>query len=394
MIVFAINNGSSSLKLKIFQVNNFENPALIVKAEAKNRDGACTLMVNEVTTNFENWSNRFDVVLQNVQNLGLAIEEADAIIHRVVHGLEERRNIIQLDQKYLDTLEKNSRQIAPLHNPYALEIIKKIQTKTSNLSNQYICFDTTFGMTIPEINYLYALPKYLNQKYPVRKYLFHGLSHKYVINKFYDTYSEEKSKNIVSLHLGSGSSVCTIIGTQVVDTSFGFSPLENLISSTRIGEFDIDAYNYIKESEELSDREMLEILHKKSGLLGLSDLSSDMKILIENYHTNANCKLAVDMYVMTVVKYIYHALINLSSFDVLIFTGGIGQAAPFIREAICKKLELFGLKIDANLNSNKDPKKHIFKISQNISKIDTFVIDTDEEFQMINEFLSSQYFVK
>lgn len=394
MILFAINAGSSSLKLKIFELDNFYNSKALLESEAKLRDGICTLSVNGDEANFDSWDHRLEAILKHIARRGMKIQDASAIIHRVVHGLGEERSIIQLDQEYLERLNKTSHQIAPLHNPQALEIIKKIQEITKKLSNQYICFDTSFGMTISELNHVYALPREIREKYPVRKYLFHGLSHKYVMNKYYDTHEGQKSKNIISLHLGSGSSICAINGVQAVDSSFGFTPLENLVSSTRIGEFDIDAYNYIKYAEDFSDKEMVELLNKKSGLLGLSGFSSDMKVLIDNYNTDNNCRFAIDVYIATVVKYVYQAMASLGKLDVLIFTGGIGQSAPFIREAICNGLELLGIVLDKDLNAGKDSKQDIFKISQDVSNVDTFVVKTNEEKQMINELLLSQYIDK
>lgn len=387
-LIIIINTGSSSVKLAIYQSNISATPQILLKLELKkNNDGSGTLFQDEKFLDFDTWENKLEFLFDHLRQESIQVSNHDVFIHRMVHGWDETRPIIEVDNEFLTKFKSISADIAPLHNPQALQVIELIKEMFGNDIKQYVCFDTTFGESIPKENYIYALPEKYSEKIGIRKYLFHGISYKYIVEKLKERGGYE-SKNIVICHLGSGSSVCAIKYLQPVDSSFGFSPTENLVTSTRVGEFDVDAYRYLKKIMNLSDNEMSIILSQESGLLALSGSISDMKTLIKLYDTDQHARLAVDIYIQTVVKYIFQMIASLQSIDVLIFTGGIGEQSEFIRAKIVSRLTIFQVYL-SSIKNKKLPQFHnIFCISKNYSKVEILLMKTDESQQMLNEYLS------
>ncbi|RMD77092.1 hypothetical protein D6810_02015 [Candidatus Dojkabacteria bacterium] len=382
MKIFVFNSGSSSLKVSVFKKNR-DRFEVVKRIEAKNRDTIYT--VTDGSTEFEisSWDDRLQECLNYLKSLGYIIDSESVVLHRLVHGLDLNKSIARVNSELLSILEEKSQLIAPLHNPSAIEIIKRLMLDYPD-SDNFVCFDTFFGFTIPRENYLYGLPKEISESIGVRKYLFHGISYSYISDQLRNINEEYfLSKKIVICHLGSGSSVCAIKHLQALDGSFGFSPMENLLSSTRVGELDVDAYRFIKHLKNLSDTELLNILNFKSGLLALSGYSSDMKVLVDDYSLNSNAKLAVDVYVSSVAKYIYQMVCSLGGLDILIFTGGIGQNSEKIRQMICGLLTVFRINLTDTTNQVDIQNKGIIKVSNDTSDVEVYIAETKEDEQMV-----------
>jgi acetate kinase len=417
MKILAINSGSASLKFKLFE-ESADGFKVLAEGQFKHYNETSFLFEftdflpagrhgksHDVKIDIaqSQWDNRVEQIFKSFLTSSTLkdISEIDIVVHRIVHGAEKYTEATLITQEVLRDLEKNFNELAPLHNPFQTKIIEEIIQRYPDIK-QVGVFDTAFNSTMPEINYLYGLPYEYYEKYKVRRYGFHGISHKYVSEKVIDILRSkdqkvvakvlEKGQNgkvrdirIVSCHLGSGSSVCAIDGYNVVDNSFGFSPNENLITSTRVGEVDYDALVFLKKKLKLGDAEIEEIISKKSGLLGISEYSEDMKILLKDYDRNENAKLAIDLYVSDIVKYIASYIVELSGIDVLIFTGGIGSGSPQVRQMITDKLLLLGIVIDKAKNTIGVDVEDTLNITGGNSKIQVWVIHTDEELQMVKE---------
>lgn len=398
MIILSVNSGSSSLKFKLIQQPSFEELLAVELKKYNDKE----IVVNTKIGNDENsekksiefWDSRVEYLKECIEKV-VSSSKITKTVHRIVHGGEKYLEPTELDNVVIKDLEENFNNLAPLHNPIALEVAQQI-IKSFPLALHYGVFDTSFGKDVAPLNYLYALPEKYYQEAKIRRYSFHGISHKYISEIYHNhIYSDQESYpmlrtrnrnkkdiKIVSCHLGSGSSVCAIKGTRCVDSSFGFSPMENLVMSTRVGEIDYDAVIYLKSKYNLSDNEIENLLNKESGLLGVSEYSKDMKQLLSDMNVNIKAKLAVDMYVNSVVKYIHTLIATLGGIDVLIFTGGIGQGSDQIRERICERLGIFRIYMDAVLNKNRTDLKDILNITASVSEVDIFVIPTDEEKSM------------
>ncbi|MEO6729553.1 MAG: acetate/propionate family kinase [Candidatus Dojkabacteria bacterium] len=396
MNVLVLNSGSSSLKFKFF---NAEDNSVLSYGEIKNHsDSSINSNIDgkEEIIDISYWGTRFEILEK-----ALAKNKVDSVLHRVVHGGELYVLPVVIKEDLLDRMKSELFDLAPLHNPFAFEIIDK-SIETFGDAMQIVVFDSAFGMTMPEVNYLYGLPYEYYKKYKIRRFAFHGLSHRYVSKLYHnhisddeevysDLHSQDAGLNdirIVSLHLGSGSSTCAIKGTQCVDTSFGFTPEENLVMATRVGEIDYSAVVYIKNKESLSDKDISDMLNKKSGLLGISGYTKDMKTIVKDYNTNPRAKLALDIYVNDVVKQTFNMVASLNGIDVLIFTGGIGQASDIVRSMICERLGIFGVYIDVDKNKTTNFSNGILNVTKKKSEVDVVVIQTDEEKEMLEESIS------
>lgn len=393
MNVLVLNSGSSSLKFKLY---NSLDESVISYGEIKNHSGESVKVFidsKESEVSINKWESRLDLILESIES-----DSIDYVLHRVVHGGVIYTKPTLLDKQVVKQMKLDVYQLAPLHNPAAFEIIEHSLHKLIKAKNIAV-FDSSFGIDMPEVNYLYGLPYEYYEKFKIRRFAFHGLSHKYISESyrnhiiddemFYsDSHSQDEGLQgirIVSLHLGSGCSTCAIKGLDCVDTSFGFTPEENLVMSTRVGEIDYSAIRYLKKRELHSDKEIEELLNNKSGLLGLSGYSKDMKTLVADYKSNNRARLAVDVFVNNVVKQTFNMIASLNGIDVLIFTGGIGQTSDIIRTMICERLSIFGIYIDVDKSKITQEPKDIVNVTGKRSKVDIFVIPTNEEKQMLAE---------
>ncbi|MFO0790805.1 MAG: acetate kinase [Pirellulales bacterium] len=299
-----------------------------------------------------------------------------AVGHRVVHGGEEFRAAVVIDDSVLAAIEKVSR-IAPLHNPPNVAGILGARQVLPN-APQVACFDTAFHATIPQVAHMYALPYELYERFGVRRYGFHGISHHYVMQRAGAMLGIDEAKlNCITCHLGNGCSVTAIRNGQSVDTSMGLTPLEGLVMGTRCGDIDPAILFYLADNG-YDVQELNELCNKKSGLLGVSGLSNDMRSLVEAAENgNERARLAIGLFCYRLKKYIGAYWASLGRVDAIVFTGGIGENAAAIREQVCAGLEPLGITIEAQ--ANLAASGHESRVSADNSQVKLLVIPTDEE---------------
>ncbi len=313
-----------------------------------------------------------------------SLDEIDAVGHRVVHGGEVFKGSVLINDEVIAEMEKCI-DLAPLHNPPNLKGIAAISALIPNVP-QVGVFDTAFHQTMPKYAYMYGIPKSLYEKYKVRRYGFHGTSHRYVYQHACEFLGLDPNKaKIVNCHLGNGSSLCAIDGGKSVDTSMGFTPVEGMLMGTRAGDLDIGAVTYIMEKEGLSAEATSTLFNKHSGLLGVSGVSSDAREIEDAAFKEGNedALLALQMFRYRVKKYIGSYIAVMGGCDVITFTGGIGENSDIDRAAICDNLEFLGIKIDPSKNDGVRGKDAI--ISTDDSKVKVCIIPTDEELMIAKE---------
>ena len=305
-----------------------------------------------------------------------SLDEVKAVGHRVAHGGEYFPESCLIDEEVKAKI-KELCVIAPLHNPASLQGIEAIETVLPGVK-QVGVFDTSFHQTIPAINYLYALPYEYYEKYRVRKYGFHGTSHKFVARLGAEVagLDFEKSK-IVTCHIGNGGSVTAVLNGKSFDTSMGFTPLDGLAMGTRCGQVDAGAITYIGEKEGLSLKELDTMMNKKSGVLGLTGLSSDMRDIDTAYDAgNERAIVARDLYYNRVKKFVGEYAAEMGGLDLIVFTGGVGENSAELRESVCQGLEFMGVEFDPSLNKVRGEDTILSKPS---SKVKVAIIATNEE---------------
>ncbi|MFT4283105.1 MAG: acetate/propionate family kinase [Candidatus Woesearchaeota archaeon] len=345
MKILTFNVGSTSIKYALYEDNNF--------VEGYNYE------------NIKNKENRLNVANNIINKLRNQKIKPQRIIHRVVHGKDIKEPKL-ITNKLIQKLEDIS-QLAPLHLIPEIDVIKVC--KENYKCKQFAVFDTSFYSNLPIHTQIYGLP-YKYFKKGIKKYGFHGISHKFVTRN-------EKGK-VISFHLGGGCSITAVKNGFAVDTTMGFTPLEGLIMATRSGSLDPAIIPHIIKNENVSIDEVSNVLNKESGLLGISGKTSDMKVLLEN--KDERSKLAIDVFCYKARKHFLGILSNLNGIDTIIFTGGIGQNSSKIRSKILSKLDFLGIEIDEKLNrKNKDI------ISSKSSRVIIKVKKTNEEKAMILE---------
>lgn len=313
-----------------------------------------------------------------------SMDEIGAVGHRVVHGGEKFASSVLIDDEVMDALHECI-DLAPLHNPPNITGIQACKDLMPNTPMVGV-FDTAFHQTIPMENYIYPLPYELYEKYGIRKYGFHGTSHKYVAHRAAEILNKDiEDLSLISCHLGNGASVCAIQGGRSVETSMGFTPLEGLAMGTRAGDLDPAIIPFIMEKEGLTFAEANDLLNKKSGVLGISGLSSDFRDL-EDAAQNGNerAQLALDVFANRVKKYIGAYTAIMCDVDALIFTAGIGENSTYIREKICEGLECIGIMLDKERNQVRG-KESI--ISKSLISTAILVIPTNEELMIARDTL-------
>lgn len=290
-----------------------------------------------------------ELILQTIVHSDYGVigarSEIDAVGHRIVHGGEKFISSVLIDEKVKQGIYENF-ELAPLHNPYNFKGIEAVEKLLPNLP-QVAVFDTSFYTTLPDKVYRYAVPERLYQEYRIRKYGFHGISHRYVAEHTASILKKPLNKlNIISCHLGAGASITAIKGGVAVDTSMGFTPLEGLMMTTRSGDLDPGIIFYLQKSGWTLNA-VESCLNRESGILGVSGISDNMKeVIASSLEGDSRAKLAVEMFVYRVRKYIGAYWLELGDIEAITFTGGIGENAPLIREKICAGLDSIGIKID------------------------------------------------
>jgi len=309
-----------------------------------------------------------------------SIADIHAVGHRVVHGGERFTNSVLITDEVLRSIE-DCIELAPLHNPANIQGIVAARTALGAALPQVAVFDTAFHQTLPEHAFLYALPYQLYRRHRIRRYGFHGTSHRYVAYRYRKLRGISRdATNIITLHLGNGCSIAAIKGGNSIDTSMGFTPLEGLVMGTRSGDIDASIVDLIGTKEGLSSREVETLLNKQSGLLGISGLTDDMRELMAeaHEHDDRRARLAIEIFCYRARKYIGSYLAAMNGAEAIVFTGGIGENAAEIRAKICGELSWLGVELDAELNANHGAGKN-GKISADSSRISVFVIPTNEE---------------
>jgi len=309
-----------------------------------------------------------------------SLEDIHAIGHRTVHGGEEFKSSVRIDNDVIAKMEDNI-ELAPLHNPANLKGIYAAREVFGPSVPQVAIFDTAFHSTMPETSYLYAIPYQYYRRYKIRKYGFHGTSHRYIAYRYRVlTGKTKEDTNIITLHLGNGSSACAIKHGKSIDTSMGFTPLEGLMMGTRCGDIDPTIIDFLHHKEGSSIDEIFNMLNKRSGLLGISGLTNDMRDLQVEIaeHQDRRAQLAIDMFCARIVKYVGAYLTAMNGADAICFSAGIGENAPDVRAKVCEHLEFLGVKIDKKLN-NKMIRGKEGVVSTQDSKLQVFVIPTNEE---------------
>jgi acetate kinase len=312
----------------------------------------------------------------DVDHLG----QIEAVGHRVVHGGEHFRRSVLIDGEVLRRIGETI-DLAPLHNLHNLNGIRAATEVLGPGIPQAAVFDTAFHATIPEHAFLYAIPYSLYRRHKVRRYGFHGTSHRYVAWRYRRlTGTAREDTRLVTLHLGNGCSACAIQGGDPVDTSMGFTPLEGLVMGTRSGDVDPAILDFVAQKEGMTLPEVERLLNTQSGLLGISGLTHDMRELLAEAeeHHDRRAKLALDVFAYRVRKYIGAYLAALGGADAVVFSGGIGENAPAVRAAICRGLEWLGLELDPEANG-KARGGWEGPVTSSDSRLAAWVIPTDEE---------------
>lgn len=386
MKILVINAGSSSLK---YQLIDMDDESVIAKGNCERigMDGHITHKTfdnREVSEDcsFPTHTEAFERVVKALTEGDAAVirsmDEIAAVGHRIVQGAEIFNKATIVTDEVIDQIDGLA-ELAPVHNhPHALAL-RACKKVIPEYVPQVVVFDTAFHQTMPEKAYMFGLPYECYEKFHVRKYGFHGTSHRFVSRALAKVMGKNvEDLKIVSCHLGNGSSITAVNGGKSVDTSMGFTPLDGVIMGTRSGCVDPSAVTFVQKKLGLDASEMSEYLNKKSGFLGVSGISSDNRDLDAAIKDgNKRAKLAGDILRYGIKKYIgsYAAVMN--GLDAVIFTGGIGENAPGVREDACKDMEFFGIKLDEKLNS--ETKGQLAKISTPDSKVEVWVVPTNEE---------------
>ena len=384
MKVLVINAGSSSVKYQLYEMpeervlakGNLERIGEAMSKLSHSYDG----QVYTVDKKVADHDTAMELILQTLvsREAGVIkeISEIGAVGHRVVHGGEEFTGSVVITDAVVKSIEKFT-DLAPLHNPPNLTGIRAAQHTLPN-ATQVACFDTAFHATLPQVAYLYALPFELYEKYRVRRYGFHGTSHRYVARRAAHLLGKGPDEvNIITCHLGNGCSMTAVKKGVSVETSMGLTPLEGLVMGTRSGDLDPAILFYLAEKG-YSIQELNALCNKKSGLLGISGRSNDMRNLTElAAGGDKRAQLAIDIFAYRIRKYIGAYTAVLGAVDAVVFTGGIGENGVDVRAMICSGQDQIGIEIDAERNSAASGKEG--DISTDSSRVKVFVIPTDEE---------------
>ena len=390
MKVLVLNSGSSSLK---YQLIDMETEEVLAKGNFERigqYNSFLTHKVGDMKRSFEkpvsNHEKAIRFVLKTLQNSVYGVindpDEIDAIGHRIVHGGEKFTKPALVDDEVMKGLE-DSIELAPLHNPAAILGIKACMNVMPGKKN-VVVFDTSFHQTMPPETYMYPIPYKYYEKYKIRRYGFHGTSHQFVSGRAAELMGKDiKELKIINCHLGQGASVCAIKYGKSVDTSMGFTPLGGIPMGTRSGDLDPSVVTYIAKYRNHTVEEMDEILNKKSGVYGISEVSVDFRdIEAEANDGDRNAKMALENFAYQVAQYVAKYAVSMGGFDVLTFTAGVGEKGPLSRRQICDYLKFFGVQIDYEKNQIRNKEA---EISADDSKVRVFVIPTNEELLIARE---------
>lgn len=394
MKILVLNCGSSSIKYKLFDMTTkevlaqggIEKIGLVgsfLKLTLPN--GEKKILEKDIPEHTAGIEFILNTLVSPEYGAIKSLDEINAVGHRMVHGGERFSESVLLNKEVLDAFIACN-DLAPLHNPANLKGVNAVSAILPNVP-QVGVFDTAFHQTMPDYAYMYAIPYELYEKYGVRRYGFHGTSHRYVSQRVCEFLGvDPKGKKIITCHIGNGGSISAIKDGKCIDTSMGLTPLEGLVMGTRSGDIDAGAVTFIMEKEGLNATGVSNLLNKKSGVLGISGVSSDMRELEAAVAAgNPKAILAEKMYFYRIKKYIGAYAAALGGVDIILFTGGVGENQANCRSEVCEGLEFMGVKIDLEKNKVRGEEAII---SADDSKVTVAVIPTDEELMIASDTLA------
>ena len=390
MKILVINAGSSSLK---YQLINMQDESVILKGVCeritftggqltqKTFDGRQCVIAKDMPTHKEAMELVLQAMLDKENGALASIDEISAVGHRVLHSAEDFHSSVVIDDEVIAICEKNA-ELGPLHMPGNIACIKSCRQVMPGVPMVAV-FDTTFHSTMPAKAYMYGIPYPVYEQYKIRKYGFHGTSHKFVSEETIKLLQKENSKVIVC-HLGNGSSISAVKDGKCQDTSMGFTPLEGLVMGTRSGDIDPAAVEYLRAKLGLTSEEVVNYLNKKCGVLGVSELSSDLRDLTAAADNgNEKARLALEILAYRVKKYVGSYIAVLGGVDAIVFTGGIGEHSPLIRGLVMENMEYCGAKFDAKKNADYD--SGVAYLNTEDSAVKIIVLPTNEELSIARE---------
>jgi len=391
MKILVLNCGSSSIKYALY---NMDDQSVMTSggAERVGMDGAFVKVklangekkqiMHDIPEHTEGVKFIFSLLTDPEIGVIKSLDEIDAVGHRMVHGGEKFNKSVVLNDEVLKAFEAVS-DLAPLHNPANLKGVRAVSELMPGLP-QVGVFDTAFHQTMPKKAFMYAIPYELYKEYGVRRYGFHGTSHRYVSQRVCDFLGVSPiGKRIITCHIGNGGSISAVVDGKCVDTTMGLTPLEGVMMGTRSGDIDGGAITFLEKKLNLDADGVSNLLNKKSGVLGITGESSDMRD-VENAANagNERAQLALDMYFYRIKKYIGAYAAAMGGVDIIVFTAGVGENQIGMREAVCNGLEFLGVKFDAKKNNVRGEEAII---SADDSKVTVTVIPTDEELMIATD---------
>ena len=394
MKILVLNSGSSSLKYQLIEMETETVLAKGIFERVGQNNSFLTHKVGETKHKFERPVSNHEKAIKFVLTRLLSkqygvinsVDEIDAIGHRVVHGGEKYTEPVIITPEVLNGL-KSILELAPLHNPAAISGMEACINIMPGKLNVAV-FDTGFHKTIPEQSYIYPIPYRYYEKYKIRRYGFHGISHEYVSKRVSEMVNMPiENLKIVNCHLGQGASICAIKNGESIDTSMGFTPLAGIPMGTRSGDLDPSVVTYIAKYRNHTPEEMDEILNKKSGVYGISEVSVDFRdIEAEALEENKNAIMALNNFAYNVAQFIAKYAVSMGGIDIIAFTAGVGEKDPSERQKICSYLEFLGVKLDEKRNESVVNCEG--KISTDDSKMQVYVVPTNEELLIARDTLS------
>lgn len=392
MKILVLNCGSSSIKYALY---NMEDCSVMAQggAERVGLDGAFVKVKlpngekreikHDIPEHTEGVKFIFQLLTDSEIGAIKSLDEIDAVGHRMVHGGEKFAHSVILNEEVMEAF-KECIDLAPLHNPANIKGVMAVHELMPGMK-QVGVFDTAFHQTMPKHAYLYPIPYNLYKQYGIRRYGFHGTSHRYVSARACEFLGlDYKSQKIITCHIGNGGSVAAIKDGKCIDTSMGLTPLEGVMMGTRSGDIDAGAVIYLQKKLGLDADGLSDLLNKKSGVLGISEISSDMREIEDAAHSgNKRAQLALDMYFYRIKKYVGAYVAALGGCDVLVFTAGVGENQSDLRQEVCRNMEFMGIKIDNEKNAKTRGEE--IELSTPDSRVKVVIIPTDEELMIATD---------
>ena len=401
MTILVLNCGSSSVKYQVIDMTSPKQHTLLAKGLVERIGIEGGIITHkpvdkprlEITTDIPDHTKGIDLIFKAITDaksgVVRSLDDIKAVGHRVAHGGDFFDRSVLIDSDVIERIEKLV-ELAPLHNPANLKGIYAVSELCPSIP-QVACFDTSFHQTMPARSYLYGLPYEYYQNYKVRRYGFHGTSHKFVAQVGCELAGLDFAKaKVVTCHIGNGASVAAVDGGRSVDTSMGFTPVDGLLMGTRCGEVDPGALNFIADKENMSMSQIWNMINKNAGVLGITGISSDMRdVEAAAAEGNERAKVALDVYYYRVKKYVGAYAAAMGGLDLVVFTGGVGENDADLREYVCSNMQFLGLEFDSNVNRSARGQNTI--LTTPASRVKAALIATNEElviatdtFQLVN----------